>query len=70
MSELSCGHTVPQREARALGDPEVLQKPLAQRVSLDLEALGEKRIIPDLARQARGAAFGVIDVALDLAGCD
>jgi hypothetical protein len=59
-----------QREAPALRDPEVLQEPAAQRVGIRVEAVGERRVLPHLAREPGGPPFGVVDVALDLAGRD
>ena len=51
-------------------DPVVAVEPLAQRCRLTFQAVGEGRVVPDLARQSGGPDARVVGVALDLAGRD
>ncbi len=49
-------------------DPEIPVEPIVQRLGVRLQALGQGRVVPDLAGKTSGPDAGVIGVALDLTG--
>ena len=57
-----------QREVLAVLDPEVAVETPLEVGRLPLQLVGERRILPDVARQAGAAHLRVVGVALELAG--
>ena len=57
-----------EREVLAVRDPEVAVEPPLEVGRLLLQPVGERRVVPDLARQPGAAHLGVVGVALQLAG--
>ncbi len=55
-------------EVAPVGDPEVAVEAALELGRLLLELVGDHRVLPDLAREARAAHLGVVGVALQLAG--
>src|SRR5262245_61641444 len=52
----------------APAQPVVVVEALAQRRGIGGEPVGERLVVPDLARESSGAQPGVVGVALDLTG--
>ena len=57
-----------EREVLPVRDPEVAVEAALEVRRLLLELVGERRVVPDLARQPGAAHLGVVGVALQLAG--
>src|SRR5437899_11266336 len=57
-----------ERERLAIWKPEVAIEAHLQFCRIALEALGQSRVVPEIARQTRGTELGIVDVTLDLAG--